>query len=134
MLVRNATLVVGSVLTLAFSVSGCGAASSPSRVAAQVATMERTPPDTTVTDPEAQREAESMAQGFRGAYLVAREGKVLAAGAHGLADQVSGEENALTTSFRLASVSKPLTAIAIMQLHEAGKLDVMDPVKKHLPD
>lgn len=36
--------------------------------------------------------------------------------------------------FRIASMTKPITAIAVMQLVEAGKLDVNDPVEKHLPE
>jgi len=36
--------------------------------------------------------------------------------------------------FRIASMTKPITAIGIMQLQEAGKLSVEDPVEKHLPE
>jgi CubicO group peptidase (beta-lactamase class C family) len=38
------------------------------------------------------------------------------------------------TIFRIASMTKPITALAIMQLVEAGKLNVNDPVEKHLPE
>lgn len=36
--------------------------------------------------------------------------------------------------FRIASMTKPITALAIMQLAESGKLQVTDPVEKHLPE
>ena len=36
--------------------------------------------------------------------------------------------------FRIASMTKPITAIGIMQLVEQGKLSVDDPVEKHLPE
>jgi CubicO group peptidase (beta-lactamase class C family) len=36
--------------------------------------------------------------------------------------------------FRIASMTKPITAIGILQLHEAGKLSVEDPVEKYLPE
>jgi CubicO group peptidase (beta-lactamase class C family) len=36
--------------------------------------------------------------------------------------------------FRIASMTKPITAIGIMQLAEQGKLSVEDPVEKHLPE
>jgi CubicO group peptidase (beta-lactamase class C family) len=36
--------------------------------------------------------------------------------------------------FRIASMTKPITAIGIMMLAEAGKLSVDDPVEKHLPE
>jgi CubicO group peptidase (beta-lactamase class C family) len=35
--------------------------------------------------------------------------------------------------FRIASMTKPITAIGIMQLQEQGKLSVEDPVEKHIP-
>jgi len=38
------------------------------------------------------------------------------------------------TIFRIASMTKPITALAVMQLVEAGKLDVNDPVEMHLPE
>jgi len=36
--------------------------------------------------------------------------------------------------FRIASMTKPITAIGIMQLQDEGKLSVEDPVEKHLPE
>ncbi len=36
--------------------------------------------------------------------------------------------------FRIASMTKPITAMAIMALQEDGKLSVEDPVEKHLPE
>ena len=38
------------------------------------------------------------------------------------------------TIFRVASMTKPITAIAIMILQDEGKLSVEDPVEKHLPE
>ena len=38
-----------------------------------------------------------------------------------------------STQYRLASVTKVFTATAIMQLRDAGKLRLDDPVAKHLP-
>ena len=36
--------------------------------------------------------------------------------------------------FRIASMTKPITALGIMMLAEEGKLSVNDPVEKHLPE
>jgi CubicO group peptidase (beta-lactamase class C family) len=36
--------------------------------------------------------------------------------------------------FRIASMTKPITAVGIMILADAGKLSVDDPVEKHLPE
>src|SRR5262249_38236572 len=38
------------------------------------------------------------------------------------------------TLYRLASISKPLTAVAAMQLWEQGKLDLQAPVQKYCPE
>src|SRR5205823_4586796 len=38
------------------------------------------------------------------------------------------------TIFRIASMTKPITALAVMQLVEDGKVNVDDPVEKYLPD
>ncbi|HEV3166719.1 MAG TPA: serine hydrolase domain-containing protein [Isosphaeraceae bacterium] len=38
------------------------------------------------------------------------------------------------TLFRIASMTKPITAIGIMMLADEGKLSVDDPVEKHLPE
>jgi D-alanyl-D-alanine carboxypeptidase len=51
----------------------------------------------------------------------------------GHADVASRQPMTAETKFRMASHSKMLTAIAIMQLREQGKLRLDDPVVKHLP-
>lgn len=38
-----------------------------------------------------------------------------------------------TTKFRIGSISKPLTAAALLKLVEAGKLDVDQPIQKYVP-
>lgn len=52
---------------------------------------------------------------------------------YGKADQ-SGRPITPQTPFILASVSKPLTATAIMQLVEAGKVELDAPVQRYLPE
>ncbi len=51
----------------------------------------------------------------------------------GQADIASGRPMEEETIFRIASMTKPITATALMQLVEAGKLAVDDPVSKHIP-
>ncbi len=71
---------------------------------------------------------------FNGVVLIAENGEIVFEAAHGVTD-LKGDE-ALTTdsSFRLASVSKQFTAMAIMILNERGKLDYDDDIRKYLPD
>lgn len=71
---------------------------------------------------------------FSGAFLVARDGKVLVQEARGLADREAGTPNTVETKFRLGSMNKMFTAVATLQLVEAGKLALDDTVGKHLPD
>lgn len=66
--------------------------------------------------------------------LVAREGKVLHLGAVGLSNIENEKEMRRWTQFAIASMSKPITATAVMMLHDEGKLNVHDPLAKHLPE
>jgi D-alanyl-D-alanine carboxypeptidase len=71
---------------------------------------------------------------FAGAVLVARHGKVLLQDAWGRADRKAGVANTPATRFRIGSMNKMFTAVATLQLIEAGKLELDDPIGAHLPD
>ena len=58
---------------------------------------------------------------FSGAVLVARNGEVLLEDAWGLADRESGTPNTTDTKFRIGSMNKMFTAVATLQLVEAGE-------------
>jgi serine beta-lactamase-like protein LACTB len=51
----------------------------------------------------------------------------------GLADVENFVPAKAATVYRLASVSKPVTAVAVMQLVESGKLDLDAPIQKYVP-
>jgi serine beta-lactamase-like protein LACTB, mitochondrial len=51
----------------------------------------------------------------------------------GLADMENFVPAKATTVYRLGSISKPITAVAAMQLWEAGKLDLDAPVQRYVP-
>jgi D-alanyl-D-alanine carboxypeptidase len=82
----------------------------------------------------ARAEERAGAGEFAGAVLVARHGRVLLQRAWGPADRKSGTPNTVRTKFRLGSMNKMFTAVATLQLVEAGKLALSDPIRKHLPD
>ena len=63
---------------------------------------------------------------FTGAVLVERDGRVLVQGGFGMADAARDSANAATTRFRIASLTKQFTAMAILQLQEQGRLRVTD--------
>ena len=71
---------------------------------------------------------------FRGAVLVARQGEVILRRGYGLADAEHGIANAPETRFRLGSVTKPITALAVLTLQAAGKLAVQQSVCAYLSD
>jgi CubicO group peptidase (beta-lactamase class C family) len=71
---------------------------------------------------------------FSGAVLVARQGKVLLQKAWGRANRETGTPNTVDTQFRLGSMNKMFTAVSTLQLVEAGKLALDDPIGKYLPD
>jgi len=66
--------------------------------------------------------------------LVAHDGEVVHARAGGLADREAGTPMREDAIFRLASVSKPFTAAAVMALVSDGRLDLDRPVADWLPD
>ena len=70
---------------------------------------------------------------FSGAVLVARHGKVLLQGAWGDADRDAHIPNSPDTRFRLASMNKMFTAVATLQLVEAGALALDQPIGTYLP-
>lgn len=64
---------------------------------------------------------------------VAVDGKLVYSEGFGYADLEERAPVWPTTKFRIGSISKPLTAIALMQLVEAGKIDLDAPVQKYVP-
>lgn len=68
-----------------------------------------------------------------GAVLIARNGKVLVEKAFGFADRKRNTANTARTPFRLASVSKSLTAVAVLQLVEKGTLALDSRLESFLP-
>jgi D-alanyl-D-alanine carboxypeptidase len=77
---------------------------------------------------------EASADRFSGAVLVAKEGEVLFSKAYGLADREQRIPNTLQTRFRIGSMNKMFTAVAILQLVEAGKVDLTAPLGTYLTD
>jgi D-alanyl-D-alanine carboxypeptidase len=83
---------------------------------------------------EALLRKKAAADRFSGAALVAKDGRILFSSAYGLADRERGIANTLETRFRIGSMNKMFTAVATLQLVEAGKLALDDTVGKHLRD
>jgi CubicO group peptidase (beta-lactamase class C family) len=65
---------------------------------------------------------------------VFRGGNVEWSEAIGLADVEAGTEATVDTQYAVASITKTFTATTVMQLRDEGKLDLDDPLERHLPD
>ena len=65
--------------------------------------------------------------------LVARRGKIVHFKTYGDQDKAAGTPTADDTLFRIYSMTKPVTGIALMMLWEEGKFKLDDPVSKYLP-
>ena len=66
--------------------------------------------------------------------LVARRGRVAHFEAQGLMDLESKTPMRKDAIFRIASMSKPVTGVAILMLMEEGKLRLTDPVSRFIPE
>jgi CubicO group peptidase (beta-lactamase class C family) len=66
--------------------------------------------------------------------LVAHKGEVAAFDAVGYTDLETRQPMTKENIFQLHSMTKPIVALAAMQLVEEGRLSLADPVEKHLPE
>lgn len=67
-----------------------------------------------------------------GAVLIARDGKPVFTAVRGLADREANVPNTLQSRFRVGSMDKMFTAVAILQLVQAGKVTLDAPVGEYL--
>ncbi|HVN49003.1 MAG TPA: serine hydrolase domain-containing protein, partial [Bacteroidota bacterium] len=72
--------------------------------------------------------------GFNGNVLISRNGEVIYKHSFGYAELKSKKPLNLESAFQLASVTKQFTAMAILMLHEEGKLNVTDTIQKFFPE
>ena len=66
--------------------------------------------------------------------LVARRGEIAALDAVGESDLATHRKMQTDDLFWIASMTKPMTAVAVLMLQDEGKLSVDDPVEKYLPE
>jgi CubicO group peptidase (beta-lactamase class C family) len=68
-----------------------------------------------------------------GVTLVARHGRIAHLEATGVTDIDTKKPMTKDAVFRIASMTKPVTGVAIMMMMEEGKLKITDPVSKYIP-
>lgn len=73
-------------------------------------------------------------RGFNGNALVAKNGKIIYQTSIGWADYLYRDSLDIDSRFQLASVSKPLTATAVMMLYDNKKFKLEDDIRKYIPE
>jgi CubicO group peptidase (beta-lactamase class C family) len=66
--------------------------------------------------------------------LVSRRGKIAWLKAQGMMDREAGKAMQTDAIFRICSMSKPITSLAVMMLYEEGRFQLQDPVSKFIPE
>lgn len=65
--------------------------------------------------------------------LAQRRGKLVHHSLHGLMDIEAGQPMEADALFRIYSMTKPVVSLALMMLHDEGRLQLHDPVAKYIP-
>jgi CubicO group peptidase (beta-lactamase class C family) len=84
------------------------------------------PPDMPLAGIDAYLKALADKGYFSGSVLIAQQGRILIRKGYNLADREAHIPNAPQTRFRLASLTKQFTAMAILILQSQGKLTIQD--------
>ncbi len=74
------------------------------------------------------------ARSFSGSVLIAQGENILVSRGYGMANLEHDVPNTPMTKFRLGSITKQFTAMAILMLQEQGQLNVQDPVCDYMPN
>jgi CubicO group peptidase (beta-lactamase class C family) len=77
---------------------------------------------------------DSVGGTFSGDVLLASKGKTVYEEAYGLSDRETKTPNTMSTRFRIGSMNKMFTGVAVLQLVQQGKVHLDDPLGKYLPD
>lgn len=79
---------------------------------------------------------QSVADGIMvgGEALIARHGEVVYRRTFGMSDRELERPTIADTLYRIYSMTKPITAVALMMLYEEGRFQLNDPLSQHLPE
>lgn len=71
---------------------------------------------------------------FSGNVLVWKNNEILFNGSYGYENREKGIKNTPQTKFKIASMTKAITALCIMQLSEKGMLSIQQSIEDYIPD
>ncbi len=144
-------VVVGAVLCVAGVAAACTAPPAPPSAASSTSSAPPPVPSSSSAAPSSEAPAASTAptpdggpldeyltgltgqQQFRGAVEVRRGADVLLRKGYGPADVEAGTPITPDTRFEVGSLTKQVTAVAVLRLQDQGKLRVAEPVCSYLP-
>ena len=122
----TAALLASTLLTAPASAAPVARSASPESVGFDAARLKR------LDDYMAKVVADGRVAGMT--TLLARHGKVVEFNTYGRASLASGAPMSKDAIFRIYSMSKPLTGVAMMILYEEGRWGLDDPVTKFVPE
>jgi CubicO group peptidase (beta-lactamase class C family) len=128
---KKLTMMLSLVVILALVLAACSPAPTPTPVP-PTATVPSTENLATRLDTFLSKLAQAKI--LSGSVLVARKGEILIQNGYGQADREKGVPNTAQTKFRLSSITKQFTAMAILMLQARGKLNVQDAICTYLAD
>ena len=125
-------LRVGMAVCLAFTLTACGGAGSDSAAPRPgSSTEERQSFLTTHIDALLARRQSAAEPGL--SIVIVKNGAMTYSRSKGMADIARASPIGETTVFEIASLTKIMTALAVMQLRDANLITLSDPVGKWLP-
>lgn len=120
-----------AILALTLSVAAHASAASPAPAPRAAEAPWRLPPKLASEVDRYMRAAVQFDQ-FSGTILIAKDGAPVVSQGYGMANEELKVRNSPRTVFRLGSLTKQFTALALLQLQERGKLSVKDPLCRYL--
>lgn len=130
MLKKRLAVVILSLLLILIPLSGCATSSSQSQNQKQNQSYEKT-----IATARTEIWKEVIGRGASSATIAIMDnGKIVYEEGFAMANRLDAKAVDPSTQYNIGSVSKVFTAAAIMQLVEAGKLELDKPVASYLPD
>ncbi len=127
-------ILTTALALLSFAMTLCGTAWAQGPATVPAHTGAATATYVAASENAARQAKEWIARGIPGISLaVAVDGKIVYSEGFGYADLEQRVPVWPTTKFRIASISKPLTAVGLMELVQAGNVNLDAPVQKYVP-
>ena len=138
--ISSRTTFLTLTLTLTLAASGCDVASDASASAGAPLLDRGTPESVGMSSERLTRLHDGMQELVDDGRLagittmVSRRGKVVDFQTYGQRDIEAGDPMEEDAIFRIYSMSKPITGVALMTLYEEGKFRLSDPVQRYIPE